>query len=180
MQQAGLAQEIKQMLDDWARKDSALVARFEPEAKEFFLAYFKEVARVFATAWDGKKYSIKSTMALRAFLQIAPEVLARALTAGGTSRADALRTVLAPWAERIGSGRFETAGAWRAKDRRRRQGNRRACSRASWSRRSGVPHEPGRGTARHRARERRRSCHLCTQALRTRLPARAGLASAGS
>ena len=115
VQQAGLAQEIKQMLDDWERRDPALVARFEPEAKEFFLAYFKEIARIFATAWDGKKYSIKSTMALRAFLQITPEILARALTAGGTSRTDALRTVLAPWAERVGSGRFETAGAWRAK-----------------------------------------------------------------
>jgi DGQHR domain-containing protein len=91
VQQAGLAQEMKQMLDDWERKDATLAARFETEAKEFFLAYFKEVAHVFAQAWDGKKYSIKSTMA------------------------DALRTVLAPWAERVGSARFETAGAWRAK-----------------------------------------------------------------
>ena len=66
VQQAGLAQEMKQVLDDWERKDANLVARFEVEAKEFFLAYFKEIARVFAQAWDGKKYSIKSTMALRA------------------------------------------------------------------------------------------------------------------
>ena len=115
VQQAGLAQEMKQMLDDWERKDPALVARFESEAKEFFLAYFKEIARVFGQAWDGKKYSIKSTMALRAFILITPEVLARALVVGGASRADAVRTVLAPWAERIGSARFETAGAWRAK-----------------------------------------------------------------
>ena len=115
VQQAGLAQEMKQMLDDMERKDPALVARFEAEAKEFFLAYFKEIARVFATAWDGKKYSIKSSIALRAFLQVTPDVLSRALAAGGASRADALRTVLAPWADGIGSARFETAGAWRAK-----------------------------------------------------------------
>ena len=115
VQQAGLAQEMKQMLDDWERKDATLAARFEAEVKEFFLAYFKEVARLFAQAWDGKKYSIKSTMALRAFIQVTPEVLGRALAAGGASRADALRTVLAPWAERVGSARFETAGDWRAK-----------------------------------------------------------------
>jgi len=115
VQQAGLAQEMKQMLDDWERKDSALAARFESEAKEFFLAYFKEIAHVFAQAWNGKKYSIKSTMALRAFIQVTPDVLARALVVGGASRADALRTVLAPWGERVGSARFETAIAWRAK-----------------------------------------------------------------
>jgi len=115
VQQAGLAQEMKQMLDDWERKDPGLAARFEAEAKEFFLTYFKEIARVFAQAWDGKKYSIKSTMALRAFILITPEVLARALTVGGATRAEALQTVLAPWADRIGSARFETAGAWRAK-----------------------------------------------------------------
>ena len=115
VQQAGLAQEMKQMLDDMERKDPALAARFEAEAKEFFLAYFKEIARVFATAWDGKKYSIKSSIALRAFLQVTPEILSRALAAGGASRADALRTALAPWADGIGSARFETAAAWRAK-----------------------------------------------------------------
>jgi len=115
VQQAGLAQEMKQMLDDWERKDASLAARFEAEAKEFFLSYFKEIARVFPQAWDGKKYSIKSTIALRAFIQITPEVLARALAAGGASRAEAIRTVLAPWADRIGSARFETAVAWRAK-----------------------------------------------------------------
>jgi hypothetical protein len=103
------------MLDDWERKDATLATRFEAEAKEFFLAYFKEIARVFAQAWEGKKYSIKSTMALRAFIQITPDVLACALTVGGATRAEAVRSVLAPWAERIGSARFETAGAWRAK-----------------------------------------------------------------
>jgi DGQHR domain-containing protein len=115
VQQAGLAQEMKQMLDDWERKDATLAARFEAEAKEFFLSYFKEIARVFPQAWDGKKYSIKSTIALRAFIQITPEVLSRALAVGGATRAEAIRTVLLPWADRIGSPRFETAGAWRAK-----------------------------------------------------------------
>jgi DGQHR domain-containing protein len=115
VQQAGLAQEMKQILDDWERKDPGLVARFETEAKEFFLAYFKEVARVFAQAWNGKKYSIKSAIALRAFIQVTPEVLARALAVGGASRAEAMAAALAPWGERIGSARFETAGPWRAK-----------------------------------------------------------------
>jgi DGQHR domain-containing protein len=115
VQQAGLAQEMKQMLDDLEGKDASLVARFEAEAKDFFLAYFKEIARVFEQAWNGKKYSIKSSTSLRAFIQVTPEVLARALAVGGASRTDALRTVLAPWGERIGDARFETTGAWRAK-----------------------------------------------------------------
>ena len=115
IQQAGIAQEMKQMLEEWEKKSAGKAARFESEAKEFFLAYFKEIARVFSQAWDGKKYSIKNTIALRAFIQIVPEVAARVMAEGGSSRTDALRTILAPWGERIGSARFETAGAWRGK-----------------------------------------------------------------
>jgi DGQHR domain-containing protein len=115
VQQSGLAQEMKQTFEDMARREPATFERFQGEAKEFYLAYFKEVARVFDGAWTAKKYSIKSASALRAFIQVTPDVLARALATGAASRSDALRTALAPWRERIGSARFETAGAWRAK-----------------------------------------------------------------
>lgn len=115
VQQSGLAQEMKQTFEEMARKEAATFERFLAEAKEFYLAYFKEVARVFDAAWTAKKYSIKSAIALRAFIQVTPEVLARALTTGSSSRSDALRSALAPWRDQIGSARFETAGAWRAK-----------------------------------------------------------------
>ncbi|MHB8875390.1 MAG: DGQHR domain-containing protein [Myxococcaceae bacterium] len=115
VQQAGLAQEMKQVFAELARKDAATFERFKAEAAPFFLAYFKEVAGVFEEAWGGKKYSIKSASALRAFIQVSPEVLARAMATGPASREEALRAVLAPWRERVGSARFETAGAWRAK-----------------------------------------------------------------
>jgi DGQHR domain-containing protein len=115
VQQAGLAQEMARTFESMAKGDAAVFERFEAEAKEFYLAYFKEVARVFDDAWEKKKYSIKSAIALRAFIQATPDVLQRALASGASARADALRTALAPWRERIGSARFETAGAWRAK-----------------------------------------------------------------
>ncbi len=91
-----------------------MLEQFKSEAARFFLTYFKEVSKVFEDAWEGRKYSIKSTSALRAFLQVTPDVYARA-TANGMGGAEAIRTILAPWRDRVGSARFETAGAWRAK-----------------------------------------------------------------
>ena len=115
VQQAGLAQEMAKTFLAMQSGDKATFERLEREAKEFYLAYLKEVARVFDEAWTGKKYSIKSAIALRAFIQVTPEVLRAALRTGLPARAEALRAALAPWRDRIGSARFETAGAWRAK-----------------------------------------------------------------
>ena len=47
-------------------------------AKRFFLNYMKALAGVFPTAWAGRKYSIKTGAALRAFIRVAPDVMARA------------------------------------------------------------------------------------------------------
>lgn len=114
VQQAGLAQEMKQALGELASRDAALFERFKPDAAAFFLAYFKEVSRVFSDAWEGKKYSIKTASALRAFIQVAPEVLGRAMKTG-LARGEALQATLGPWRDRVGSARFETAAAWKAK-----------------------------------------------------------------
>lgn len=116
VQQAGLAQEMKQVLAELAKRDAAVFERFRGEAAAFYLAYFKEVARVFEEAWggSGKKYSIKSASALRAFIQVTPEVLARSVPLKLPVR-DALEQTLAPWRDGVGSARFETAGVWRAK-----------------------------------------------------------------
>jgi hypothetical protein len=73
----------------------------------------KEVARVFATIWDSRKYSIRSGIALRALVQASAEVARRVWKTGGDP-CPVVRSLLAPWADRIGDARFETAGAWRA------------------------------------------------------------------
>ena len=47
------------------------------EAKKFFVNYFKQIALVFGGAWNGRKYSIQSASALRAFIRVAPDVIRR-------------------------------------------------------------------------------------------------------
>ena len=76
--------------------------------------YFKQIALVFGGAWNGRKYSIKSATALRAFIRVAPDVVRR-LDQEHADRADfrAIGRVIAPWGRRIGDLRFETEGAWK-------------------------------------------------------------------
>jgi DGQHR domain-containing protein len=72
------------------------------------------VAQVFGAAWNGRKYSIKSATALRAFIRVAPDVVKR-LDQEHADRTDfrAIGRVIAPWGRRIGDLRFETEGAWK-------------------------------------------------------------------
>ena len=76
--------------------------------------YFKQIAVVFGTAWNGRKYSIRSASALRAFVRVAPDVLRR-LDQEHAERTDfrAIGRVISPWGRRIGDLRFETDGAWK-------------------------------------------------------------------
>ena len=76
--------------------------------------YFKQVALVFGAAWNGRKYSIRSAPALRAFVRVAPDVIRR-LDQEHADRTDfrAIGRVIAPWGRRIGDLRFETDGAWK-------------------------------------------------------------------
>ena len=76
--------------------------------------YFKQVAVVFGAAWNGRKYSIKSATALRAFIRVSPDVVRR-LDQDHADRSDfrAIGRVIAPWGRRIGDQRFETEGAWK-------------------------------------------------------------------
>lgn len=112
--QAGLAQEIRRTLEalEAAPGAAGWTGELVEHLDRFYLVYFKEVARVFADAWGGKKHSILSLIALRAFIQASEHVAPAVWRAGGDPRV-AVRVLLAPWAERIGSSRFETAGAWR-------------------------------------------------------------------
>jgi hypothetical protein len=87
---------------------------FLDDAKRFFVNYFKQVSTLFATAWNGRKYSIRSAPALRAFVRVAPDVI-RKLDQERADRADfrAIGRVIAPWGRRIGDARFETDGLWK-------------------------------------------------------------------
>jgi len=109
--QAPLAQELKKLFS--AGTFSGKRDAYE-EAKKFFVNYFKQIALVFGGAWNGRKYSIRSAAALRAFIRVAPDVVRR-LDQEHADRGDfrAIGRVIAPWGRRIGDLRFETDGAWK-------------------------------------------------------------------
>jgi hypothetical protein len=111
--QAPLAQELKKLFAAGVFTGRR-GADMHEEAKKFFVNYFKQIALVFGGAWNGRKYSIKSASALRAFVRVAPDVVRR-LDQEHADRADfrAIGRVIAPWGRRIGDLRFETEGAWK-------------------------------------------------------------------
>ena len=111
--QAPLAQELKRLLATEAF-GMRRAQEFPDEGKKFFVNYFKQIAQVFGGSWNGRKYSIRSATALRAFIRVAPDVVRR-LDQEHVERSDfrAIGRVIAPWGRRIGDVRFETEGAWK-------------------------------------------------------------------
>jgi DGQHR domain-containing protein len=112
--QAPLAQELKKLFASDAFGGPRKSADFREDSRKFFVNYFKHVSVVFGAAWNGRKYSIKSANALRAFIRVAPDVVRR-LDQEHADRTDfrAIGRVIAPWGRRIGDLRFETDGAWK-------------------------------------------------------------------
>src|SRR5918995_3579954 len=112
--QAPLAQELKKLFASDAFGAGRKGSEFLEESKRFYVNYFKQVAIVFGAAWNGRKYSIRSAPALRAFVRVAPDVVRR-LDQEHADRTDfrAIGRVIAPWGRRIGDLRFETEGAWK-------------------------------------------------------------------
>ena len=112
--QAPLAQELKRLFGTDAFGTGRRGDEFRDEATRFFVNYFKQVSVVFGAAWHGRKYSIKSAAALRAFIRVTPEIV-RHLDQQHAERADfrAIGRIIAPWGRRIGDLRFETDGAWK-------------------------------------------------------------------
>jgi DGQHR domain-containing protein len=112
--QAPLAQELKKLFAGDAFGGPRKAADFREEGKRFFVNYFKQISMVFGAAWTGRKYSIKSATALRAFIRVSPDVVRR-LDQDHADRGDyrAIGRVIAPWGRRIGDLRFETEGAWK-------------------------------------------------------------------
>jgi DGQHR domain-containing protein len=114
--QAPLAQEFKRLFaNEEALGGTRKANEFRDEAaKRFFVTYFKQIATLFESAWNGRKYAIRSATALRAFIRVAPDIIER-LDQQHAERTDsrAIGRVIAPWNRRIGSLRFETDGAWK-------------------------------------------------------------------
>src|SRR5262245_61049732 len=112
--QAPLAQELKKLFASDAFGTGRRAEDFREESKKFFVNYLRQVAQVFGAAWNGRKYSIRTAPALRAFLRVAPDVIRR-LDQERADRTDfrAIGRVIAPWGRRIGDLRFETEGAWK-------------------------------------------------------------------
>jgi DGQHR domain-containing protein len=112
--QAPLAQELKKLFASDAFGGPKKSADFRDDSRKFFVNFFKQVSVVFGAAWNGRKYSIKSATALRAFIRVAPDVVRR-LDQEHADRTDfrAIGRVIAPWGRRIGDLRFETDGAWK-------------------------------------------------------------------
>ena len=112
--QAPLAQELKKLFAAEAFGSGRKGEAFREESKKFFVNYLKQIAQVFNAAWSGRKYSIKSATAMRAFMRVAPDVIRR-LDQEHADRTDfrAIGRVISPWGRRIGDLRFETEGAWK-------------------------------------------------------------------
>jgi hypothetical protein len=114
--QASLADELR---DVFAAMDAAggrVPREFRENSRRFFLNYFKAAARAFPTAFRGRKYSIRSSTSLRAFIRTVPYVIAMIRSRGGDVwSAGELDAALRPWSESIGDRRFETDTVWREK-----------------------------------------------------------------
>ncbi len=114
--QAPLAEEMVDFLETVEKVGGAArINEVRQNAKRFFLNYVKAIAGTFPTAWAGKKYSIKTGAALRAFIRVAPDVMARARALKRDVDAAAVREAVKPWGTVLRDRRFETEGEWRAK-----------------------------------------------------------------
>jgi DGQHR domain-containing protein len=89
---------------------------FEQNGSRFFLNYFKAIQALFPKAWAGRKYSIKTGAALRAFIRVSPDVMARSKELKNDPFDHyGIRDAIKPWGDRVGDVRFETDGEWRRK-----------------------------------------------------------------
>ena len=114
--QAPLAEELKGVFNALDAFGGRQVEEFRDNATRFFLTYFRQVAKIFPKAWSGKRYSIKTAAALRAFVRVVPDVLAAVRKySGDPFEAASIHNVIEQWGEYIGDVRFETDGEWRQK-----------------------------------------------------------------
>jgi hypothetical protein len=115
--QAPLAEEIVDFLETVEKVGGgSKINEMRQGAKRFFLNYMKALSTTFPSAWAGRKYSIKTGAALRAFIRTAPDVMARARELRKDPfDLNAIREAIKPWGERLRDRRFETEGEWKLK-----------------------------------------------------------------
>jgi len=115
--QASLADEMVDLFSNIEKIGGpSRFKEFEQNGKRFFLNYFKAIQAIFPKAWVGRKYSIKTGAALRSFIRVSPDVMARSRELKKDPFDHfGIREAIRPWGERIGEGRFETDGEWRKK-----------------------------------------------------------------
>jgi len=115
--QASLAEEMVDLFGNIEKLGGAnRFKEFEQNGKRFFLNYFKAILAIFPKAWAGRKYSIKTGAALRAFIRVSPDVMARSKEVKKDSfDYFGIREAIKPWGDRIGETRFETDGEWKQK-----------------------------------------------------------------
>jgi DGQHR domain-containing protein len=115
--QAPLAEEIVDFFETVEKVGGASkINEVRQGAKRFFLNYIKALSTTFPAAWAGRKYSIKTGAALRAFIRTAPDVMARARELRRDPfDLNAIREAIKPWGERLRDRRFETEGEWKLK-----------------------------------------------------------------
>jgi DGQHR domain-containing protein len=115
--QASLAEEMVDLFGNIEKLGGAnRFKEFEQNGKRFFLNYFKAILAIFPKAWAGRKYSIKTGAALRAFIRVSPDVMARSKELKKDSfDYFGIREAIKPWGDRIGETRFETDGEWKQK-----------------------------------------------------------------
>jgi DGQHR domain-containing protein len=115
--QASLADEMVDLFSNIEKLGGVnRFKEFEQNGRRFFLNYFKAIMGLFPTAWAGRKYSIKTGAALRAFIRVSPDVMAKSKEIKKDSfDYFGIREAIKPWGDRVGDGRFETEGEWRRK-----------------------------------------------------------------
>ena len=115
--QASLADEMGDLFSNIEKIGGTNRFReFEENGGRFFLNYFKAIQALFPKAWAGRKYSIKTGAALRAFIRVSPDVMTRSKELKKDPFDHfGIREAVKPWGDRIGEGRFETDGEWRKK-----------------------------------------------------------------
>jgi DGQHR domain-containing protein len=115
--QASLAEEMVDLFGNIEKLGGAnRFKEFEQNGKRFFLNYFKAILAIFPKAWAGRKYSIKTGAALRAFIRVSPDVMVRSKELKKDSfDYFGIREAIKPWGDRIGETRFETDGEWKQK-----------------------------------------------------------------
>ncbi len=106
--QASLTSAIIELLS----REPALFKN-DDEARQFLVAYFKQLGRIFRPAWEGRKYKIKTPIAIRAFLLAAQDVIfCLKRQKESVTDAIAIRRVIQVWDHRVSSDRFRTEGEW--------------------------------------------------------------------